>query len=143
MELSILRIEALLDGTEFNPPAGYNPVLTRVQADLYRAARARLESQLRVKRQESQQLESQLAAQERTSRQSEERAKQFVRRLERMLALEDLISREELELTRVEAGDAETALANAIHGLDELRAGLLRIEREIALIRDEEQSIIS
>ena len=140
VELAILRIEALLDGMEFYPPAGYNPVLTRVQADLYRAARERLESQLRVKRQESQQIESQISAQERTGKQAEERAKQARRRLERMQALEDLISREELEQTRVEAGDAETAQANAIHGLDELRAGLLRIEREISLIRDEERS---
>jgi len=139
VELAILRIEALLNGTEFLPPAGYNPVLTRVQTDLYRASRERLESQLLVKRQESRQIESQIAAQERTCRQAEERAKQAGRRLDRMEALNDLISRDELEQMRVEAGDAETARLNAIHGLDELRAGLSRIEREIALLRDEER----
>ena len=40
----------------------------------------------------------------------------------------------------MEASDAETARANAVHGLEELRAGLLRIERETALLRDEERS---
>jgi len=140
VELAIQRIEALLDGKEFLPPAKYNPVLIQVQTDLYRAARERLESQLRVKQQEARQIESQIAAQERTGRQTEERAKQAGRRLERMEALQDLISREELEQTRVEAGDAETARANAIHGMEELQAGLLRIEREIALLRDEERS---
>jgi len=139
VELAIMRIEALLDGTEFQPPAGYNPVLSRVQYDLYRAAGERLESQLRVKRQESQQIESQIAAQERTGRQAEERAKQVVRRLDRMESLHELISHDELEQIRVEAGDAETARENAVYGLEELRAGLLRIEREIALLRDEER----
>ena len=57
VELAIMRIEALLDGTEFQPPAGYNPILARMQTDLYRAAGERLESQLRVKRQESRQIE--------------------------------------------------------------------------------------
>jgi hemolysin D len=140
VELARLRIEALLGGTEFRPPAGYNPVLTQVQTDLYLAARERLESQLWVKRQEYQQIESQIAAQEKTGRQADERAKQIARRLDRMEAVHDLISRDELEQIRIDAGDAETVRANAIHGLDELRAGLLRIDREIALLRDEERS---
>jgi hemolysin D len=140
VDLAIMRIDALLGGTEFRPTAGYNPVLTQVQADLYRAARERLESQLMVKREEARQIESQLAAQERTGIQAEERAKQAGRRLTRMETLHDLISREELEQVRVEAGDAETARVNAVYGLDELRAGLLRIEREIVLLRDEERS---
>ena len=140
VELAILRIEALLNETGFQPPAGYNAVLTRMQADLYRAARERLESQLWVKRQEAHQIESHLAAQEQTGRQAEERAKQVGRRLGRMETVPDLISRDELEQMRVEAGDAETAHANAIYGLEELRAGLLRVEREITLLRDEERS---
>jgi len=140
VELAILRIEALLDETEFIAPAGYSPVLSRMQSDLYRVAKERLESQLRVKQQEIRQLESQIAAQERTRRQAEERSGQTGRRLTRMENIHELISRDDLEQMRVEASEAETYLANAVHGLEELRAGLLRIEREIALVRDEERS---
>ena len=140
VELAVLRLEALLGETEFKSPAQYNPVLVQVQTDLYRAARERLEAQMRVKQQESRQIESQMAAQERTRGQAEERASQIGRRLARLEAVQDLVSRDELEQMRVEASEAETARVNAVHGLEELRAALSRIERETALLKDEDRS---
>lgn len=140
VNLALRRLDALLGGTEFLPPAGFDPALVRVQSDLYHATRERLAGQVRVKEQESRQMKERLAAQEQTCRQAQVQAEQSGQRLARVESVRDLLSRDELERARLEASEAETARTTALHGREELQAGLRRIEREIALLRDEERS---
>lgn len=140
MELAQQRLEALLNGTEFHPRADYDPALVKVQMELFRAVRERLAAQLRVKQQEGRQLGERLAAQEKTCQQALFQVEQASLRLTRVESVRDLLSRDELEKARLDAAEADTARANALHGREELQAGLRRIEREIALVQDEERS---
>lgn len=140
VELALLRLNALLAGSEFVPAASdYAEDLKRVQVDLYHTARARLDSQLRVKRQEARQVEERLAAQQQSYVLARERAEYAERRRERIETVGDLLSRDELEQARHEAQEAKTAWNNALHTKEELQAGLERIARETALLKDEER----
>ncbi len=140
VELALLRLNALLAGSEFVPAASdYAEDLIRVQVDLYHAARARLDSQLRVKGQEARQVKERLAAQQQSYVLARERAEYAERRRERIETVGDLLSRDELEQARHEAQEAKTAWNKALHAKEELQAGLERIAREIVLLKDEER----
>jgi hemolysin D len=138
--LDLLRIEALLTGTEFRPDGENDPTLAKTQQDLYRAARERLTTRLGVKQQELRQLEEQLAAQQQILDQARWQAQLASQRLGRVEKVRDLVSRDEWEKTEREVREAETQRITAAHGTEELLAALGRVRREMALVRDEERN---
>ncbi len=140
LELDLLRLAALLANSGFAPPpGGYPAAQLTLQTELFRAARARLAAELAVKAEGLRGLEERLAGQERLQQAAAARAGQAARRLARVETVGDLLSRDDQERARQEAGEAESEAARAGHGGEEIRAEIARVRGEMALLRDEER----
>jgi hemolysin D len=140
VQLELLRLDALLNDEPFDPPkGGFDAQLLQMQTSLYLSSRERLERQVSVKRQELRQLEQRLAAREKARQQAAYQQGVAEERLSRLDRVRDLLSRDDLEKAENDLKAAETQLDIERCGIEELQAEVHRVNREIALIRQEER----
>lgn len=140
VKLELLRLDVLLNNAPFDPPKGeFDAQLLQMQANLYLSTRERLERQISVKREELRQLGQRLAARERARQQAVYQQGVAGERLSRLDRVRDLLSRDDLEKAENDLKAAETQLDIERCGIEELQAEVHRVNREIALIRQEER----
>jgi hemolysin D len=140
VQLELLRLDALLSDEPFDPPKEeFDVQLLQMQTNLYLSSRERLERQISVKRQELRQLGQRLAAREKARQQAAYQQGVAEERLSRLDRVRDLLSRDDLEKAENDLKAAETQVDIERCGIDELQAEIQRVNREIALIRQEER----
>lgn len=140
VKLELLRLDALLSGKPFAPPTEeFAPPLLRMQENIYRSSRDRLENQVRVKHQEMQQLREQLASREKSLRQAVYQHDVAQQRLSRLSRVEDLLSYDDFENAKTDLQSTKTQVDIETYGIEELHAEINRVTQEISLIRKEER----
>lgn len=140
-ELEVMRIEALLGGRSFLPPAEkYDAEQLQVQRRLYQSSRDRLDRRIQVKREELAQVEQRLAS----AQTGEEEAAYLLdlsrQRLQRLESVRDLISRDEFDRASSDVTTYRNQLSTARYSLEELRCNREELRQQIRLIAEEERN---
>lgn len=141
VELELMRLDALLGGTGFNPePNGFEERLIQVQLDLYQAAKDRLQKQVRVKQEELRQYQERLAAQTEVHRQAAYNHGVASDRHQRLEKVKDLISKDDYQQARSEKQRFASEMMTSQDAIDEVLASIDRVQKEIDLIKEEERN---
>ena len=137
VKLELMRLEALLNDTPFDPPvARFDPGLLRVQLDIYQSAREKLSQQVTVKEKELRQLQERLAAQRQVHQQAAFRCRQADERFGRLQKVQDILSRDVFEEGEREMKVSESEWKTSAHGIAELETNIQKVNKEIDLIRE-------
>lgn len=140
-ELEILRIEALLAGKPFSPPAGlYNAAQLQTQATLYQSSRSKLASRVQIKRDQLAQIAERRSAEEKTLEQSRSLLAISRQRLERLETVRDLVSQDDYEQALADVTTYAHGLLSSQHKLEELNYSSAQTLEEISLIEEEERN---
>jgi hemolysin D len=139
VELEMLRLEALLQGEPFLPDGRlYDPDLIRVQQGIFLSSKERLEKQVRIKEQQIAEAAERLEAERKALDQARALWQLAKSRLERLERVRDIVSREDLDNAVKELETIEHQQQVSAHRIEELRASLGRISREMELVREED-----
>jgi hemolysin D len=137
LELEILRLEALLKNEPFHPPSHYEPSVLRVQNEIYRSTRERLQKQIGVKHEELAQVGQRLASEEKSYEQNRYLYNLSGERLNRLVQVKDIVSRDEMDKAESDMKTHESKLKMTFHAIEELVASRARIRKEIDFIRED------
>ncbi|MBN2429780.1 MAG: HlyD family type I secretion periplasmic adaptor subunit [Deltaproteobacteria bacterium] len=141
VELELLRLEALLNDTAFDPPAyKFDADLLLVQGQIYQSSREKLFKQVIVKNKELRQLGERLASQRKVHQRAAFQHHQTDERFQRLQEVRDIISRDAFEQGESDLKAAESEMKTSAHGIGELESNIQRVNKEIDLIREEERN---
>lgn len=141
IRLEVLRLESLLGNTPFNPNAEmYDPVLLKVQHEIFTSTKKRLVKQIRVKNEELTQGTERLASEKTVLQQAESLYNININRLKRLSKVQDIISRDEYEKVKGEVITYLGQIKTTTHTIEELFASKSRVIKEIDLIKEDERN---
>jgi hemolysin D len=143
LELELLRLDAVLDHTSFQPQTErYGVGIVDVQQRLYKAIMARLQKQRQGKKEELQQVNEQLAAAEAEYKRIQDLLDVSVERLSGLAPVRDIISKDQYSRAESEVRSYQGSLIGAEHKCEELRVAARRVQSELEVIEEGERDKI-
>lgn len=141
VELEVLRLESLLNGTPFTLPAGqYDARLIQVQKDIYCSTKERLDKQIRVKQEELAQLAERLGSERKAYQQAEFLCQLSNERYQRLSEVKEIIRRDDFDQAVSDLKTYANQMKTTAHRIEELRASQQRVHREIDYIKEDERN---
>ncbi len=140
LNLEVERLQANVDDQPFNPAGNYDPTLLDIQRQIDQSTRRRLAEQVQVKQEQIHQTDEKIASLHKSLAREQYLADKSGDMLERLKVVRDIISRNEYDTTEKAWQDAQSNIAILGHQLEEAHASREQLNREIALIREDERS---
>lgn len=141
VELEMLRMEALLSHSPFDPSSGsFEAGQLQVQHRLFQSARDKLARRIQVKREELLEAGQRLSGERKTYEQVVYLLEASRRRLDRLEPVRDLVSRDDFDKAGTDVATYENQQDAAQHKLEELLFAKEQILQQIQLIKEEERN---
>lgn len=141
IELEVLRLESLSNGTPFVLGAGqYDAELIQAQKEIYVSAKERLVKQIRVKQEQLVQLAERLASERKAYQQTKFLYRLSSDRYQRVDEVRDIISRDEYDKALSDMKTYESQLKTTDHKIEELMASREQVRKEIDYIKEDERN---